>query len=233
MNATHALTIASTAIRQDVEGRYCLNDLHRAAGGEKRHQPSDWLRLQQTKELIAEIEIPGIPGIESRQGLGTFVCKELIYAYAMWISPAFHLKVIRAYDAMATRQPAFNPADISRLQLLELAMQAEKERLALVGRVDALAAKVEAMGHVTAPPASHPPPAGKRLYTVKQAAEAYPAFSQAALRDLIFKADDRRNSRGEAIPGNGLCACLRRIGRRVLIDADGFEDWIGRHGVAR
>lgn len=28
-------------IRQDSAGRYCLNDLQRAAGGEKRHQPSD------------------------------------------------------------------------------------------------------------------------------------------------------------------------------------------------
>lgn len=234
MNAPHALTVANTAIRQDVEGRYCLNDLHRAAGGEQKHQPRYWLANQQTKELLAELENSGIPLfiVQGRHG-GTYVCRELVYAYAMWISPAFHLKVIRAYDAMATRQPAFNPADISRLQLLELAMQAEKERLALVGRVDALAAKVEAMEHVTTPLASHPPPAGKRLYTVKQAAEAYPAFSQAALRDLIFKADDRRNSRGEAIPGNGLAACLRRIGRRVLIDADGFEDWIGRHRVAQ
>lgn len=100
------LVIANTAIRQDADGRYCLNDLHRAAGGEKRHQPSDWLRLDQTKELVAEVEIPGNPGIQSKQGLGTFVAKELVYAYAMWISPAFHLQVIRAYDAMATGQLA-------------------------------------------------------------------------------------------------------------------------------
>lgn len=61
----NALIIATTAIRQDEEGRFSLNDLHRAAGGERRHQPSDWVRLQQTQDLIAELGdmIPGIPGI--------------------------------------------------------------------------------------------------------------------------------------------------------------------------
>lgn len=100
----NGLKIAEVSIRRDADGRYCLNDLHRAAGGEKRHQPSDWQRIQQTAQLIQqiEIEIPGIPGIQSKQGLGTFACKELVYAYAMWISPAFHLKVIRAYDALVS-----------------------------------------------------------------------------------------------------------------------------------
>jgi hypothetical protein len=100
--STQNLTLLDTVIRRDEAGRFCLNDLHRAAGGEKRHQPSDWLRIDQTQELIAEIEIPGIPGIVSKQGLGTFVCKELVYSYAMWISPAFHIKVVRAYDALVT-----------------------------------------------------------------------------------------------------------------------------------
>ncbi|SMF94622.1 KilA-N domain-containing protein [Methylomagnum ishizawai] len=112
------LIIADTRIHQDAEGRYSLNDLHKASGGKKKHQPSDWLRIQQTQDLIAELErehmdsaenlIPGIPGIkpiESKAGRygGTFVVKELVYSYAMWISPAFHLKVIRAYDALATQ----------------------------------------------------------------------------------------------------------------------------------
>lgn len=97
-----ALTISNISIRQDSEGRYCLNDLHKAAGNEPKHKPSEWLRNQQTKDLIQEIEKAGIPAIQSKQQLGTFAVKELVYSYAMWISPAFTLKVIRAYDALVT-----------------------------------------------------------------------------------------------------------------------------------
>jgi hypothetical protein len=32
------------AILQDSEGRYFLNDLHRAAGGHKKDRPSTWLQ---------------------------------------------------------------------------------------------------------------------------------------------------------------------------------------------
>lgn len=93
-----SLVIANTEIRQDAKGRYSLNDLHRAAGAEQRHRPKYWLKNDQTHELVAELEKGGIPPIVAKQGLGTYVCKELVYAYAMWISPAFHLKVIRTFD---------------------------------------------------------------------------------------------------------------------------------------
>lgn len=101
MNAI-ALTISGISIRQDDQGRYCLNDLHKAAGNENKNRPSLWLKNQQTVELIAEIEKAGIPAIQSKQQLGTFAVKDLVYVYAMWISPAFTLKVIRAYDAMVS-----------------------------------------------------------------------------------------------------------------------------------
>jgi len=104
----HALRIGETLIRQDHEGRFCLNDLHAAAGGERRHQPANWVVLRNTREMIDQLaqELGGAEhAILSRQGLGSFVCQELVYAYAMWVSPAFQLKVIRAYDAMM-REPA-------------------------------------------------------------------------------------------------------------------------------
>lgn len=93
---SYFLTVDSLSIRS-VDGLYSLNDLHRASGGEIRHRPSTWIQNQQTQELIKEIEAHGIPCIFVKQGVGTFACKELVIAYAAWISPAFHLKVIRVF----------------------------------------------------------------------------------------------------------------------------------------
>lgn len=99
-----AITVADVGIRQDAKGRYCLNDFHRAAGGERKHGPSLWLENQQTKDLIAELagEAPDagnpVSVIKGGTKQGTYVAKELVYAYAMWISPAFHLRVIRTFD---------------------------------------------------------------------------------------------------------------------------------------
>jgi hypothetical protein len=130
----HPLVIADVSIRQDAEGRYCLNDLHRAAGGEKKHGPSYWITNAQTMELIEELETTGIPVVtaEGRNG-GTYVCKELVYAYAMWISAAFHLKVIRAYDQIVTTmlKHAAAPAGAPRPTVTVDALEYTKLRLEL------------------------------------------------------------------------------------------------------
>jgi len=114
LDSTNSLSIAGVVIRQDEQGRYLLNDLHKASGGEKRHQPANWTRTEQVIDLIGFLEseesqnsITGIRVIESKQGLGTFVVKELVYAYAMWISAKFHITVIRAYDALVNNKPPY------------------------------------------------------------------------------------------------------------------------------
>lgn len=100
------ISIANTLIATDAEGRFRLNDLHQAAGGERRHGPSLWLENEQTKALAQELGDTGIPVsvIKGGSHQGTYVCRELVYAYAMWISAKFHLEVIRTFDAVATGQ---------------------------------------------------------------------------------------------------------------------------------
>jgi len=127
------LEIAGVGIRQDDAGRYCLNDLHRAAGGEPRHTPGRWTITQQFGELAEELSRnqDGQP-LTSAAGVGTYVCKELVYAYAMWISPAFHLRVIRAYDALVTRAPALPQSFAEALRLAaDQAEQLEQQRLVI------------------------------------------------------------------------------------------------------
>ncbi|MCD6005078.1 KilA-N domain-containing protein [Halomonas sp. IOP_6] len=88
--------LKDSAVRIDSEGRFNINDLHKAAGGENRKRPSLWAYNQNTQELIEELKAgnPANKPIVGKPGryAGTFVVKELVYAYAMWISPKFRLK---------------------------------------------------------------------------------------------------------------------------------------------
>ena len=115
-----ALIIGTSSIRQ-IDGLYSLNDLHKASGGEAKHRPGYFLTNDQTKALIVEIQTAGIPAVKSAEGRngGTYACKELVIAYAAWISPAFHLKVIRVFLAQVGRTlPA--PETITKAQQGEL-----------------------------------------------------------------------------------------------------------------
>ena len=64
--------------------------------------------MDQTSALVeeisnsSEVKINNPMSVSKGRYGGTYVCKELVYAYAMWISPAFHLKVIQTFDAVMT-----------------------------------------------------------------------------------------------------------------------------------
>ncbi len=38
-----------------LDNLYSLNDLHKAAGSEEKHKPANFMRLDQTQELVKEI----------------------------------------------------------------------------------------------------------------------------------------------------------------------------------
>jgi hypothetical protein len=118
------LIIANTVIRKSDDGLYCLNDLHKASGGLDKDQPRYWLATNKTKELIAVCEKPLI---EQKQvvrkiigapefGGGTFATKELVYAYAIWISADFFYHVIKIYDSFVTGQKQLAIESLGNLQ---------------------------------------------------------------------------------------------------------------------
>ncbi|EOB2571270.1 KilA-N domain-containing protein [Vibrio fluvialis] len=128
------LTIFSKNVRT-LDGLYSLNDLHRASGGKLTHKPANFARLDTTKELIDEINrcsdlSIAISTNRGGKNQGTWVCKELVYSYAMWISPKFHLNVIRAFDSMSTNKTPQLPSPIppSDLSLNDLIYELAKAK---------------------------------------------------------------------------------------------------------
>ncbi len=188
------LVVADTRIHQDDAGRFSLNDLHYAAGGESKHTPGRFTATQQFRELAEEISRnQDIPASISKPRVGTYVAKELVYAYAMWISPAFHLKVIRAYDALVTRPPALDPAVAQLVNLLLKGVEAQ-----LQGRLSALHTPQQA----TLPGLDAP--TGKVRLHVELPADLHSrikmaaAASRATLKAWVIEACRRELSRGAA-----------------------------------
>lgn len=74
-----------------------------------------------------------------------------------------------------------------------------------------------------------------KLATVKNIPSCFPllGLTTAAIHGHIFKAQDRFDSKGRKIAGNGLAAtgAIIRRGRKVLIDVDKYAGWLSS-GVA-
>ncbi|MDO8414481.1 MAG: hypothetical protein Q7S51_11915 [Gallionellaceae bacterium] len=68
------------------------------------------------------------------------------------------------------------------------------------------------------------------LATVKNIPSCFPllGLTTAAIHGHIFKAQDRFDSKGRKIAGNGLAAsgAIIRRGRKVLIDVDRYGAWL-------
>ncbi|WP_168200078.1 KilA-N domain-containing protein [Acetobacter vaccinii] len=175
MNNNTSLTILSTTIRRDAEGRYFLNDCFKAAGSPAGKGPNEWSKNSQTEDLISELRSGGItPDPKStvktgpNDSRGTYAVKELVYAYAMWISPAFHLKVIRAFDALVTgqipnaasrgkriRKPAFDAAFARCMNVVALLPNVDDNQKALMAARGAYSLSginpLEIMGYAALP----------------------------------------------------------------------------------
>lgn len=132
------LTILNNSIRS-YENLYSLNDLHKASGNAEKHRPSLFIRLDTTQDLISEIqkEVKSTDLIFKTTGgrglRGTYACEELMLAYAMWISPKFHLIVLRAFLNLHKNSTALLPNTITpeQQQAIQSAVQQAHHRTGL------------------------------------------------------------------------------------------------------
>lgn len=123
--STSQFTLIDTRIRQEAQGRHCLNDLHKAAvaqGANKRAtEPGKFFRSPRIQELVRLLEVEsdtpiwgtpipqiGVPPLRQigvppivvlNDGVnnGTYVCIQLVIAYGQFVSAAFDLKVINTF----------------------------------------------------------------------------------------------------------------------------------------
>ena len=113
--AASATVIESISIRRDAEGRYSLNDLHRAAmmagKATENHAPAQFLRNDGVKAFVSaydaeESDVQKCTSVHSVKGgknQGTYAAELIAIRYAAWIDPSFEVKVYRTFQRAAQK----------------------------------------------------------------------------------------------------------------------------------
>lgn len=105
-----SLQFEGESVRQDRDGRFSLNDLHRMAGSPPNQDPRQWARLDTTKALMEVVQDQqdlnvGISPIKKviisargRRGGGTWAVMSLALAYASYLSPEFRAACLKVVE---------------------------------------------------------------------------------------------------------------------------------------
>tara|TARA_R110000782_G_scaffold180233_1_gene270758 strand:+ start:125 stop:631 length:507 start_codon:yes stop_codon:yes gene_type:complete len=131
------LVINELEITTDSSGRYSLNDLHKAAGGSIKHLPNKFMRSNSFGEVVDVLiaQKRAFEPVVKKQGRytgGTWVCKELVYKYAMWVNAEFEIRVIQTFDSIVNRLNA--PSSMIALNELTAKIESDKHVASVCGR---------------------------------------------------------------------------------------------------
>lgn len=120
---------------------------------EKRHD-----NVKRTIEALIEKAVISHPQIEDGQKSANGVVEKLFMLnkrdsliVVAQLCPEFTAKIVDRWQELEAQiqAPALNPANLSRLQLIQIALESEQERLALEHKVEELAPKAEALDRLT------------------------------------------------------------------------------------
>ncbi|WP_063654209.1 KilA-N domain-containing protein [Candidatus Arsenophonus triatominarum] len=95
----------NTVVRQDAFGRYCLNDLHRAAVAQGKasesQRPSNFLKSEGiiafVQSLSEATKIASVNIIKGGTESGSWADELVAIRYAAWIDPAFEVQVYERF----------------------------------------------------------------------------------------------------------------------------------------
>ena len=140
------LVINQTLISTDSDGRYSLNDLHKSSGASNKHKPSLFYRSDNFSSFLEVLKAQNraFEPIIKKQGRyngGTWVCKELVYKYAMWVNAEFEVKVIQTFDNLISKIDA--PETMAALNELTLKIECDKSTASECGKALAHYKKVK------------------------------------------------------------------------------------------
>jgi len=139
------VVIENTVVRQDAFGRYCLNDLHRAAVAQGKatesQRPSVFLRSEGINNFVQKVSeasngasvniIKG--GLES----GSWANELVAIRYAAWIEPTFEVQVYEEFrDSVKTNNGALT--DKVQAGLAMIAFYKQELRIAPSGLLGAM-----------------------------------------------------------------------------------------------
>lgn len=101
------LVLNGTEIRSDEFGRYCLTDIYRASNLPAHKRPVKFEATPTFKGVqdVLKVRTGTFNPYEKTRGRyngGTWACKEMLIAYAMWVSPEFMVKVIDVFFAASS-----------------------------------------------------------------------------------------------------------------------------------
>lgn len=106
---TTLIAIEGVKVRQDDEGRYCLNDLHKAAMAAGKataaQRPNQFLRTDTVQGFIDALEtaqISAVSAVVTKEGRGggSYAVELVAIRYAAWIDPAFEIQVYETFQAL-------------------------------------------------------------------------------------------------------------------------------------
>lgn len=99
------LVINNIEVSQNEDGLFSLTDIWRASGN-KSKRPVNFAKTESFKDLIKFLRVryltPDIYQVVNggNKGSSTYGCKEIVYAYAMYVDVKFMVSVIDAFDSL-------------------------------------------------------------------------------------------------------------------------------------